>query len=373
MLKRFFPVLVMTLAFAVGCSDDTTTPETPPAAYEPITPVNPAPAGERLFGITVSESSNGFDADFEVAKEVGIQVAELSLDWDAVEVSDGVYQDPNGVLEAMAFYPPNGVSLILTFAVINTVARTTPDHLDQYDWNDPQLIAAFNDMADWVFSQLPAELVVLGVALGNEVNYVLEDDQWVSYGEFVQAAGTHLRGLNSELKIGVKTTVIDGLFGYQGTLIKNLNEHTDVVMLNYYPQDHLFQVLAPSRVHNDFSRVTTEFQYDEIWYTEVGYQSGTEYCQSSQDQQAAFIHELFTAWDSNKDFTRLLLIDWLHDASSAQLEEWGSYYGSTDPAFLEFLGTLGLRTHDGHDKNAWIQLKAETAPRGWLQVFPANK
>jgi len=374
MLKRMFSMLVVASALVLfGCSGDSSSPETPPTPYEPLSPVHPQPAGGRFLGVTISESTNGFLADFDVAKQVGNQVAELSLTWDAVEVAEGVYEDPNGVLEATAFYPPNGISIVLTFAVINTVARTTPDHLDQYDWNDPQLIAAFNNMADWVFAQLPAELVVLGVSVGNEVNFVLADEQWTPYGEFFQAAHAHLHGINDDLKVGVKTTVMDGLFGVQGNRIKALNQHTDVVMLNYYPQDHLYEVLPPSRVHNDFARISSDFQYDEVWITEVGYQSGAEHCNSNEDQQAAFFHELFTAWDTHKDFTRLLMIDWLHDASSAQVAEWEEYYGSSDPAFLEYLGTLGLRTHDGHDKNAWLQLKAEANPRGWLQVFPATE
>ncbi len=374
MLKRIFLLLVLMVVLAVlGCSSDSSSPETPEQPFEPTPPVNPQPSGERLFGITVSESSNGFSADFEVAQEAGIQVAELSLAWDAVEVGEGIYEDPNGLLEATAFYAANGISVVLGFAVINTVERTTPDHLDAYDWNAPELIDAFNDMADWVFAQLPADLNVVGVAVGNEVNFVLEGTEWGQYGEFFQETSAHLHTIDPGLKVGVKTTVINGLFGPEGNLIKALNEHTDVVMLNYYLQDQQFQVRPPIMVHNDFASIASDFHYREIWMTEVGYQSGSEHCLSSEDLQASFYHELFTAWDTHKDFTSLLLVDWLHDASAEQLAQWEEYYGSSDPAFLEYLGTLGLRTHDGQDKNAWIQLKAETGPRGWVEVFPATE
>jgi len=297
----------------------------------------------------------------------------LSLNWDDVEVADGVYQDPNGVLAAMEFYETNSISLLLTFAVINTVERTTPDHLDAYDWNAPELIASFNNMADWVFSRLPSELNVVGVAVGNEVNFVLVDDQWTQYGEFFQEASTHLHAIDADLEVGVKCTVYGGLFGITGSQIKALNEHTDVVMLNYYLQDQQFQVRPPITVHNDFVTISNNFLYRDVWLTEVGYQSGSEFCLSSEDLQAAFYHELFTAWDTHKVFFRYLMVDWLNDVSREQLAQWEEYYGSSDQAFLEYLGTLGLRTHDGQDKNAWIQLKAETGPRGWVQVFPATK
>jgi len=370
MFKQMIPWLF--LMFVVGCSSDSSSPEIPEQPYEPLAPVNPQPSGDRLFGITISESSNGFLADFEVAQQAGVQVVELPLNWDEVEIADGVYEDPNGVLEAMEFYKVNGISILLTFAVINTVETTVPAHLAAYDWNAPELITAFNNMTDWVFAQLPAELQVVGVAVGNEVNFVLEGVQWGQYGEFLDAASDHLHAIDADLKVGVKTTVLNGLFSNDGNNIKTLNENTDVVMLNYYLQDNQYQVRAPNLVHNDFIHIASDFLYREIWMTEVGYQSGSEHCQSSEDQQAAFFHELFTAFDTQKDFMSLLLVDWLHDASEAQLDEWMEYYGVPDPAFREFLGTLGLRTNDGQDKDAWVQLKAETGPRGWVQSFPAT-
>ncbi len=373
MFKRMILwLLLVSLMASFGCSSDSTNPEIPPQGFEPTPPVNPQAGGDRLFGITISESTNGFLADFEVAKQAGVQVVELPLDWDYIESSEGVYEDEYGLLAAMSFYEANGISVLLTFAVINTVDSTAPAYLDGLAWNDPAMITAFNNMVDWVFSQLPAELNVVGVAVGNEVNFVLQGAEWTQYGEFFEAASTHLHTIDNEFKVGVKTTVINGLFGTTGSLIKALNELTDVVMLNYYLQDQQFQVRAPIMVHNDFAHINTDFPFREVWMTEVGYQSGSEHCLSSEDLQASFYHELFTAWDRHKDFTKLLLVNWLHDASPELIAQWAEYYGSSDPAFLEYLGTLGLRTHDGQDKNAWIQLKAEANPRGWVPVEPAT-
>jgi hypothetical protein len=367
MIKQIASVLLLALIFIIpGCSSDSSAPEIEEHPFEPLAPVNPQPKQERLFGITVSESTDGYLADFAVAQQAGIQTAELSLQWDAVETADGVYQDPNGILAAMAFYEANDISLMLTFAVINTVVRTTPDHLDAYDWNAPELMASFNNMVDWVFSQLPAGLDVVGVSIGNEVNFVLGNDEWTPYGEFFQAGSTHLHTIDPALNVGIKMTVRDGLFGLMGNNIKQLNQHTDVVMLNYYLMDSEFQVVAPIQVYSDFNTIIGNFPGREIWMTEVGYQSGSEFCSSSEDQQAGFYHELFSAWDSHRHEMQYLMVDWLHDASAQQLAEWEQYYGVSDPAFLEYLGTLGLRTHDGEDKNAWIQLLAETNARGWV-------
>jgi hypothetical protein len=42
-----------------------------------------------------------------------------------------------------------------------------------------------------------------------------------------------------------------------------------------------------------------------------------------------------------------------------------NYYGSSDPAFIEFLSTLGLRNYNNTDNPAWLQLLEETQIRGW--------
>ncbi len=36
-----------------------------------------------------------------------------------------------------------------------------------------------------------------------------------------------------------------------------------------------------------------------------------------------------------------------------------------DRGFAEYLGTLGLRSHDGRDKQAFEALRRESSARGW--------
>ncbi len=93
-------------------------------------------------------------------------------------------------------------------------------------------------------------------------------------------------------------------------------------------------------VHTHFDIVTEGFPGSEIWFTELGYQSGSAYCGSSETKQAQFYHEMFTAWDTHRDQIKLILVDWLHDVTPEQVAEWTEYYGLSDPAFIEFLSTL---------------------------------
>ena len=48
-----------------------------------------------------------------------------------------------------------------------------------------------------------------------------------------------------------------------------------------------------------------------------------------------------------------------------QVQSYTKYYGVGQRAFAEYLGTLGLRSHDGKDKQAFQTLRQEAKSRGW--------
>ena len=56
---------------------------------------------------------------------------------------------------------------------------------------------------------------------------------------------------------------------------------------------------------------------------------------------------------------------WLHDLSDEEIAALTAYYGQTTPTFASFLGSLGLKTHDGRPKAALKRLEREAAARGW--------
>ncbi|MFW5768630.1 MAG: hypothetical protein ACOCYA_01120 [Spirochaetota bacterium] len=333
-------------------------------AYTVIDPEAPLPRGDRTFGITVSESKHGFMSSFETARKAGIEVVEINLPWNYFETDQGEYHDPEGYLESLRFYTANGIQVTLSFALINTVAWEVPGYLEGVAPNDPEFLRAFEDVIDWIFSRTLPEVDIAAISIGNEVDLVLGgEEQWLRYREFYEAAADYIRTEYPGIRVGVKTTVMEGLFGAERDEIQSINRFSDVVMLNYYPQGEKCRVKEPAAVHEDFKRLVSLFPGREIWMTEVGYQSGA-YCNSSEKKQAEFFHHLFTAWDRHDDSIKLVQIDWLHDQSPETIKEWKGYYGS-DPALVEFLSTLGLRNYDGSDKPAWLQVKREAKARGW--------
>ncbi len=80
--------------------------------------------------------------------------------------------------------------------------------------------------------------------------------------------------------------------------------------------------------------------------------------------QRDFIKEIFKAWDKHRLQVKLIDFVWLHDLSRSEVDIFVGYYGVSAKPFKEFLKTLGLRTYDGKEKQAFTAVKAEAEIRG---------
>jgi hypothetical protein len=367
-MKKSQTLLIILLIFSMltGCEDEA--PQVNSSAESSIIlPVEVQPKGVRRFGLGMSEGEAGFGAAFEVAQQVGIEQVELNLPWNLIETGEKSYTDPWNVLKDIAFYSEYDIQVLLSLAVIDTVNRTTPDYLNQLAYDDPAHITAFNQMVDWVLAEVPDSVTIAAISIGNEVDLVLTEETWPAYIRFVEATSAHLHENHPNIRVGVKVTMMNGLLenGRIQTHVQNLNQSSDVIMLNYYPLNEKFHVMSPDLVHTHLAEVTELFAGQEIWLTEVGYPSGEQYNKSSEAKQAEFFHEFFSAWDEHADQITYALVDWLHDQSPEAVKEFESYYGLSTPGFVEFLATLGVRNYDNTDKAAWRQLLAETEARNW--------
>jgi hypothetical protein len=98
---------------------------------------------------------------------------------------------------------------------------------------------------------------------------------------------------------------------------------------------------------------------------EFGYPSAPSLNGSEADQAAFFTDALaqWTAQSANAmPFVNVFL---LHDATQAQCDTWGLYYGLPNNAdFKAYLCSLGLRSADGTAKAAWPALVAAARRAG---------
>lgn len=92
---------------------------------------------------------------------------------------------------------------------------------------------------------------------------------------------------------------------------------------------------------------------------------------SSEDNQAAFVGEVFRVWDVHANRIPFVAYLWLSDLSEQQAQSFVTYYGANGSPdterFKEYLRTLGLRRFPGGgaDKLAFTRLKRELSARGW--------
>jgi len=326
---------------------------------------SPTPSAGRLLGIDVSSAEGEeYDQAFKLARQTGMQFTSLSIAWDEIETRPGEFApDPNWLSIANSYYPAQGVPLALTITPIDTNRFRLPDDLAGRAFDDPLVIARFERLLDYVFTQLPdVELCVLSI--GNEVDAALGSDggAWERYRTFFQASAAYARRLRPGLPVGVKVTMA-GLTGEARSRAQALNTGADLVLVTYYPLDSDFGVRSPDVVQADLAELVSLYPDRVIGILEAGYPSSA-LLGSSEAMQAEFVRQIFGAWDSQATQIAMLNFTWLTDAPGSSVEAWKEYYGLDDPRFAAYLATLGLRLSDGTPKLALGALDAEAHARG---------
>jgi hypothetical protein len=315
-----------------------------------------------ILAIDVNEASdNDYDAAFQLALSAGMQATSLSLQWDQIEVSPYGYQDPYSFLEiSNIYYPAYGIPLDLMIGPIDTVANRMPEDLQDKPFNDPEVIMRYNNMIEFALSKIP-DVQLVSFSIGNEIDFYLDNDEkWDEYIEFFQQTRQHIKTLIPDVPIGSKAS-FDGYVNTDTLKLEELNQFSDGVFVTYYPLESNYDVKDPSVVYDDFDTITSMFQERDIYFHEVGYPSSSK-IKSSESKQSEFIEHLFHAWEEHVPQIKYVNINWLYDISEETLEEYRQYYGSSNPGFLEYLATLGMRHHEGAAKTAFITLKNITNP-----------
>jgi hypothetical protein len=322
------------------------------------------PKGNRVLSMTVGPGSDGdYGKAFAMAKGAGVQSVSLHLAWDDIEKGPGQF-DGKFLEIANAFYPPNGVSVPLDLAVLDTNRDRRPEDLRDRAFNDPVVVARFAKLLDFVFSKIP-DLKLDWLAIGNEIDASLGTDstKWKAYSLFFAEAKRLAKGRRAGLMVGVKTT-FGASFGPAAKHIADLNSGNDVVLVTYYPLKSDFTVQDPKAVHVDIERLCARYPGRRIDLAETGFPSGAKTLSTPQ-KQSEFFRELFQAWDKHSKQIGMVLVNWQTDISPTSVATFKTYYGLDTPTFLEFLGTLGLREWSGIEKPAWSVFRTEAKARGW--------
>lgn len=324
------------------------------------------PKGKRELGVHISEAADGdFGRAYAHAMEAGTDVVGLSVAWDEIERTPGVFKS-KWLPIANAFYGPRKMKVALVLKTLDTVRKRFPEDLRSKPYDDPLVLKRFERFLTYVMNAIP-NVQLSSLSLGNEVDGVLGADPkaWAAYTRFFETGRAHLKKRHPALAVGV-TVMYGGLTGPMKAQTKALNRLADVILLTYYPLKGDFKIQPLAHLDAAFQSLTTLYPKRPIHFGEIGCPSGT-IMGSSLEHQARFVERMFQLWDRYHARVPHMSYCWLTDTSKAALETYKTYYGSANPRFIDYLATLGLRTHagSGEDKPAWKVFKREAKARGF--------
>jgi len=314
-------------------------------------------ASAQTIGIAVTESSaNDYDADVNQAIRAGATATSLTLFWDDA-IKAGRYApktDWPGI--ANSYYPGKHIGIVLSLAVIDTVTDRRPTSLRALPFDDPRVISAFASYAGEVLSRLQ-DMDIVAISIGNEVDgYLTTRQDWDAFAAFFKSAKAAVQKIRPNTPIGF-TTQWSGFQGADRGRALKANAASDAIFINYYPLDNRVHVLPPGDIAPQLDAMVRMAAGKAVFLTETGYPSGG--CGASEALQTQYFQELFKALRRRATDIPLVMLVWLHDISPESLQSFSRYYGSSNPCFLSYLATLGLRSHDGRDKPAFTWLKQQ--------------
>lgn len=286
---------------------------------------------------------------FLLGREAGTTGNVFTSQWSELEPSAGDYQ-----LDDMA----NGIDFfdnvydylfLAGIQVLNTTDRETPPDLLDVPFDDPRMLQRFEALFDALLPHLTDNVRYLSI--GNEVDVYLENMQeWDAYKTFYDGAVDYVHQAAPWIQVGVTAT-----FGGAQQLtneVMRLNEHSDVLILTYYPLGAAFTADNPAAPLTDFPAMVEMAAGRPVVLQEVGYPSA-ELLNGSEAEQAEFVQHVFEAWDAAGAAIPFLNYFLLHDLSEDLCTTLEGYYGLSHPNFHAYLCSIGLRQADGTPKLGW--------------------
>lgn len=320
------------------------------------------------ISIAVNQPQNPaftYDSAFRLCQSAGMGETGLFLLWDSLEKAPGVY-DLSYLSIANWYYPAYKTPIDLTIATINTNRLAIPADLASMALDSSVVIARFKLLLDTVFKTIPS-LTLSSLIIGSEVDVYLSGNAllWNQYTNFYSSVAAYARYLRPSLKVTCEATM-NGITGADSSFLKTLHHASDCIAISYYPLNPDYTVKPVTVIQTDFAKVISIYPDISISFSQYGYPSSAS-CLSSDEQQAQFITQTFTSWDAYANHIRSIEFTWLHDISASAVNYYESYYGVSDSGFLDYLGSLGLRTYaiSGANKPAFNELICQAGKRGY--------
>jgi Secretion system C-terminal sorting domain len=305
-----------------------------------------------------------YDSCFSLGVKAGMKSVGLFQNWTAIETAPNVYN--LAIMDiANQYYPANNMPVDLTITPIHTNNLELPSDLVNTAFDNPVLINRFKTLLDSVRKHTP-NLELSSLVIGSEHDVYLGSNaqKWTQYTTFYNAVLTYAKTLWPGLNVATELT-FNGIIS-QSALTQALNTNSDYIGISYYPLKNDFTVKPVTTIPTDFATLVGLFPSKPLVFYQYGYPS-SPVCNSSETKQAQFIEQTFSSWDVYSGNIKKIDFTWIHDLDSALVAYYSTYYGLSDPVFLEYLRTIGLRTWNGKgtSKAAFLELQCQAKQRGF--------
>lgn len=342
------------------------------ALFKGVAQINPL-NNKISMDISTSAQNNSvftYDSCYKVGQTLGMSQVGLFQTWAAIETSPMNYNLTVFDI-ANLYYPAAGMPIDLTITPINTNVLETPSDLTSTAFSSTVMISRFNRLLDSVKAHIPnVTLTSLVIGSEHDVYFGSNTTLWNNYTVFYNSVMAHAKILWPGLKVSTELT-FNGITTYTSQA-QTLNLNSDYIGVSYYPLNTNFTVKSPTVIPGDFASLVALYPSTKICFYQYGYPSSAT-CNSSDALQAQFITQTFQTWDNYAGNVRMIDFTWLHDLDPAYVNTLSTYYGISNPAFLEYLRTIGFRNWNGNgsDKPALNELRCQAKLRGYNNL-PVN-
>ncbi|MEP7287686.1 MAG: hypothetical protein ABI947_18185 [Chloroflexota bacterium] len=309
----------------------------------PVPALDPMPTGDDL--------GKAYVTGVDMAYNAGARGVELDKTWKDLEPSQGHFNLDD--LESATSYMIGirGFEVLLNIQIINTVSREMPTDLNGQPFDSPAVRGRFHTLIDAIAPHLNPHYRY--VAIGNEVDvYLATSGEWKAYQAFYEDSIAYIHKVLPWIKVGV-TCTFDGATLKSPKEVAALNTTSDIYIVSYYPLKGNFVVRSPDAPLTDFPKLAAMAGTRPLVLQEVGYPT-SELLSSSEQQQAAFVTNVFKAWAALGDKISWLDFYMLHDMPESLCNDLSQYYRLPDSAnFKAYLCSLGLHKANGTPKLGW--------------------
>lgn len=340
------------------------------------------------MGFAVSQPEDqDFEAAYQYALEACMSTIHISFLWNALRPDTNSWGPARIELLNIAdiYFPLFNTKMELQIQVTNTVTDEMPAELLDLPYDHPLVISQFKRTLDTIFAHIPnSRLASLNIGNESDVLWGADEIKYQQFATFLAAVKPYAQGLymgtqGDTLSVGTTFTWNGLTHPVIGPLCQQTNTVGDHISVTYYGIDNDFHVRPPTDVISDLNALITLYPGSKpVRFAEIGYPTSAV-CNSSEQLQSEFVQAMFTAWDEHADRIDYLGYFLTTDWDQATVDTLGVYYGITNPPFLEYLRTLGLRTNPGGGTNklAYNTLLCELDARNFCNAtcttsFPTN-